>query len=320
MPKIWKPQCALETLKQRAFLMAKIRDYFNANNVLEVETPILSSTGNTDVNIESFKADRINLEFPNSYLRTSPEFPLKRLLCFGTGDVFEIGKVFRKGEISKTHNIEFTMLEWYRLDFDYLQLIQDVTKLFNFVFLCFDRLLQPPKIMSFSDCFTHYLTIDIATVSDKELNDICNENGYSGSHLSKDEAFDYLFATQIQVKMDKDCLTFVTLYPASQAALAKINPDDDTTSLRFEVFYQGYELGNGYQELTDGDELLQRFYADNEFRSKSNQIQIDMHLIDAMKNGLPECSGIAIGIDRLLMVLLDKEQINEVMTFTAQNA
>lgn len=314
----WKTQCSIQTLKQRALLLVKIREYFAQENVLEVETPLLSSSGNTDINIESFTAQKINHDFDCSYLRTSPEFPLKRLLCSGVGDVFEIGKVFRKGEISKSHNCEFTMLEWYRIGFKYSGLIQDVTSLFNSVFLLFNIALKKEQVLSFTDCFKTYLAIDISISTVEQLNDYCQENGYSGSQLTKDEAMDYMFATQIQPRFGKNKLTFVTLYPASQAALAQINPDDENTSLRFEVFYQGHELGNGYQELTNGKELLQRFKDDNSKRAK--HVTIDNNLINAMNQGLPNCSGIAVGIDRLLMVLLNKQTINEVMTFNAENS
>lgn len=318
----WKSQCSLQTLKQRAFLMSKIREYFAQENVLEVETPILSSAGNTDVNIESFTSEYITIDQEKSYLRTSPEFPLKRLLCSGTGDIFEIGKVFRKDEVSKTHNVEFTMLEWYRIDYDYKQLIQDVKQLFKFVLSAFNLPAPDTHTVSYKDVFKQYLGLDIDKITAENLNLICATHGYSGSQLSKDEGLDFLFATQIQPKFDKNVFIFLTLYPVSQAALSQVNPKDETTSLRFEVFYQGHELGNGYQELTNSEELKQRFEEDNSQRLSTNQhqIEIDKHLLSAMKNGMPSCSGIAIGADRLLMVLLDKKTIGEVLSFDAGNS
>ncbi|MBL4661607.1 MAG: hypothetical protein JKY19_14705 [Alcanivoracaceae bacterium] len=166
------------------------------------------------------------------------------------------------------------------------------------------------------------MTIHPQETSVCALNKVCHTFGYGGSQLSRDEALDFLFATQIQTKFNKQVLTFVSLYPSSQAALAQINPDDNSTSLRFEVFYQGHELGNGYQELTDGTALQKRFEADNLVRKGNNnsQIPIDNNLITAMQNDMPACSGIAIGVDRLLMVLLECETISEVMAFTAQNS
>ena len=318
----WKSQCLLHTLKQRAFLMSKIREYFANQNVLEVETPILSSAGNTDVNIESFTSQNISSDQSESYLRTSPEFPLKRLLCCGIGDIFEIGKVFRKDEVSKTHNVEFTMLEWYRLNFNYKQLIQDVRGLFEFILTAFKLPIPNTCVIPYKEAFNKYLELDIDKVTVTEINSICNTYNYSGSQLSMDEGLDFLFATQIQAKLEKNVFTFLTLYPVSQAALSQINPKDETTSLRFEVFYQGHELGNGYQELTNGDELLQRFEEDNSKRlsNKQTQIEIDKYLLSAMKNGMPDCSGIAVGLDRLLMVLLDKKTIDEVMSFDASTA
>lgn len=318
----WNSTCPLQTLKQRAFLLAKIRQYFAKQNVLEIETPILSSACNSDVHIESFSSNPIKLEMNCSYLRTSPEFPLKRLLCSGVGDVYELGKVFRKGEISKTHNIEFTLLEWYRINFDYLQLIQDVINLFEFIFLSFDLITPKSKTFTFAEAFAQILNIDVTHIGTSKINLCCKAYGYSGSRLSTDEALDYLFATQIQPSFDKQCLTFITQYPSSQAALAQINPNDPTTALRFEVFYQGLELGNGYQELTDAEELTQRFNQDNSYR-KEHQLEavaIDHHLLSAMQQGMPECSGIAIGVDRLLMALMKCDNITEVLSFSAENS
>jgi len=320
MSKACKSNCSLQVLKQRAFLMSKIRAYFALKNVLEVETPILSSAGNTDINIESFTSEKIDHDCIKSYLRTSPEFPLKRLLCHGVGDIFEIGKVFRRGEISKTHNVEFSMLEWYRLGFNYSDLIQEVGELFKSIFSAFGKQISVTEIITFHDCFLHYLTIHPQQISIRELNKVCYTFGYGGSQLSRDEALNFLFATQIQTKLNK--LTFVCLYPSSQAALAQINPEDSSTSLRFEVFYQGHELGNGYQELTNSTELQKRFETDNLVRkgNNSSQVSIDCNLIAAMQNGMPACSGIAVGIDRLLMVLLERDSISEVMAFTAHNS
>jgi len=322
MPDMWKSQCPLSVLQKRAFLLTKIREFFSKRNVLEVETPILSSSGNTDVNIESFTSDSINSDFSKSYLRTSPEFPLKRLLCSGIGDVFEIGKVFRKGEYSTTHNCEFTMLEWYRIEFDFYDLIQEVTELISELSKAFDCSVINIEILTFNQCFLNQLNINVFDVSTEELNKICHNFDYSGSQLTRDEALDYLFATQIQPGLNKQNITYVTHYPATQAALAEINPEDSNTALRFEVFYQGHELGNGYQELTHSQELLNRFIMDNKNRinNGSTEVQIDSNLIEAMKHGMPQCSGIAMGIDRLLMVLLGASTIHDVMPFNALNS
>lgn len=315
-------KCPLETLKKRAFLLAKIRQYFLNNNVLEVETPILSSAGNTDIHIDSFTSEPIHSDAKLSYLRTSPEFPLKRLLCCGVGDVYEIGKVFRRGEMSHTHNVEFTLLEWYRINFDYLQLIQDVESLFEFLFSSFE--MTTPQFMTFTywQVFKQKLNIDITHMTISEINFFCVKYGYSGSQLSFDEALDYLFATQIQPNLDKKCVTFITHYPASQAALAQINPKDSSTALRFELFYQGLELGNGYQELTDAYELSERFHQDNRYRRDKHieTIIIDNYLLTAMQNNMPECSGIAIGVDRLLMAFIKSNDLTQVLSFSAENS
>ncbi|MFK8011935.1 MAG: EF-P lysine aminoacylase EpmA [Marinicellaceae bacterium] len=322
MNKNCSTQCPLSVLKQRAFLLSKIRAFFEERNVLEVETPVLSSAGNTDINIESFTAEKINPNFSKSYLRTSPEFPLKRLLCSGIGDVFELAKVFRKGEHSSTHNCEFSLLEWYRIDFNYLDLINEVKQLMSFLSTQFKWQVPEADKITYGQCFQIYLNIDLNNITDQQLNSISHSYGYSGSFLSFDEALDFLFATQIQPQLDADKLTFVTHYPSSQAALAQIDCEDNKTALRFEVFYKGHELGNGYQELTNADELLNRFENDNSQRKLNAQqpIRIDDELIAAMRSGMPNCSGIAMGIDRILMVFLDKQSIQEVMPFNALNS
>ncbi|MCB1595845.1 MAG: EF-P lysine aminoacylase GenX [Xanthomonadales bacterium] len=309
-------------LKQRAFLMRQIREFFHERNVLEVETPILSSAGNTDVNIESFTSESINRDFPKSYLRTSPEFPLKRLLCSGSGDIFELGKVFRKGETSKTHNVEFTMLEWYRIGFNYLQLMDEVNELL--ISLMQDFGLSEPQIqnLTFNQCFEDYLEINLSEISTTQLNQICRQHNYDGSELNRDEALDFLFSMQIQPRFPREKIINVTQFPASQAALSMINPEDNNTSLRFETYFNGYELANGYQELTDAVEQEKRFNLDNAKRKNAgwNEVRMDKNLLTAMQHGMPDCSGVALGVDRLLMLLLDRKQIDEVLSFHSKNA
>ena len=302
--------------------MRQIREFFHERNVLEVETPILSSAGNTDVNIESFTSESINRDFPKSYLRTSPEFPLKRLLCSGSGDIFELGKVFRKGETSKTHNVEFTMLEWYRLGFNYLQLIEEVNELL--ISLMQDFGLSEPQIqnLTFNQCFEDYLEINLSETSTTQLNQICQQHNYDGSELNRDEALDFLFSMQIQPRFPREKIINVTQFPASQAALSMINPEDNNTSLRFETYFNGYELANGYQELTDAVEQEKRFNLDNAKRKNAgwNEVRMDKNLLTAMQHGMPDCSGVALGVDRLLMLLLDRKQIDEVLSFHSKNA
>ena len=322
MPRNWESKCSLPVLKQRAFLMRQIREFFHEKNVLEVETPILSSAGNTEINIESFTSESINQDFPRSYLRTSPEFPLKRLLCSGSGDIFELGKVFRKGETSKTHNVEFTMLEWYRLGFNYLQLIEEVNELL--ISLMQDFGLSEPQIqnLTFNQCFEDYLEINLSETSTTQLNQICQQHNYDGSELNRDEALDFLFSMQIQPRFPREKIINVTQFPASQAALSMINPEDNSTSLRFETYFNGYELANGYQELTDAVEQKKRFDQDNVKRKKVglNEIAIDENLLTAMQHGMSDCSGVALGVDRLSMLLLDRKQIDEVLSFHSKNA
>lgn len=322
----WKPTGSLETLKKRAFFISEIRKFFNQSDALEVETPILSAFANTDINIDSFSSQGINSETNRSFLRTSPEFPLKRLLCAGFGDVFEIGKVFRRGEVGSQHNSEFTMLEWYRVNFDFYQLMNEIAELFNHVNSLFNKPFLQPEHLQFDECFSKYLGVELQTIDVAELNQLCQINGYDGETLSFEQSLDFLFATQIQPQLGQNNLQFVTHYPASQAALAQIDPKDSSKSLRFEFFIDGVEFGNGYQEITDAIELRARFESDNQFRQSNShkdyefKLPIDELLLEAMTYGMPNCSGVAVGLDRWLMYLLGLKRIEEVLTFNSNNA
>ena len=322
MNNLWKPTGSLAILKQRAFLMSEIRDFFQSRKVLEVETPILSAFANTDVNIESFSSEQINSLTDRSYLRTSPEFPLKRLISAGYGDVFEIGKVFRRGEVSKTHNMEFTMLEWYRIDYCFTDLMSEIAELFNAVNLKFNKHELNVCFSTFDQCFMDHLGINIQACCAADLNRVCEDHGYSGSDLNYDECLDYLFASQIQPHLGRNSIEFVSHYPATQAALAELDPKDPSLALRFEFFIDGIEFGNGYQELTDAEVLRQRFEKDNHLRVARGQaaLPIDELLLNAMSFGLPKCSGVAVGVDRWLMHLCNLKSIKDAMSFSSANS
>lgn len=315
-------QCPLTALQQRAFLYQQIRAFFQQLDVLEVETPVLSGHANTDVNIDVFSSQGIHRCSGRSYLRTSPEFFHKRMLASGVGDLFEIAKVFRLGEASKRHNPEFTMLEWYRLDFELFDLIDEVSALMQALLAAFDWPELPVRHSSYAELAETHLGFNPLNASVTTLNAHCRSLGYHGTDLDANQALDFLFGVGIEPKLSSDELLFVYHFPASQAALAAINPDDAHTCLRFELLWQGVELANGYQELTDAKEQQRRFQADNTTRQAMGKstLPYDQHLIDAMTSGLPNCSGVAMGLDRLLMLLTRTENLQDILPFPADRA
>jgi len=320
--KSWQFQSPLLRLQQRAFLLTEIRQFFKQRNVLEVQTPIISSAANTDQQIDVFSTDAILPNKQEAYLRTSPEFFHKRLLASGSGDIFEIAPVFRRDESTPLHNPEFTLLEWYRLGFDLSQLISEVDVLFQHLADSFNLSVQETQHISYQDLFLHYVNINPYDINDQDLDIFCRNHGYHGSHLSRTQALDFIFAVLIQPKLaDIDGL-FIDCFPVEQAALAQVNPDNSQTCLRFEFLYRGIELANGYQELQDAKVQRQRFEADLHWRESQQKpaVPIDEYLLSALEKGLPACSGVAIGIERLLMCLIQVDDIKEVMGFHALNS
>ena len=314
----WQPTASVDTLKQRALLVRQIREWFFQQHVLEVETPQLSSGATTDPNIDSFSVlDR--------HLRTSAEFHLKRLLAQGCPDVYELGKVFRVDESGRNHNPEFTMLEWYRLGFDHHQLICDVEALLQHLHdnkdLVFERI-------SYRDLWKQRTGIDPALTS---CNEVANYLNRCSIEVPKsiannlDALQDLAMGTVIADGLEHDRYTCIIDYPASQASLARIdhsNPDWPVAN-RFEVYYGSVELANGFYELTDGEEQQSRFESDNRVRVQSSKqpMPIDTRFIASLKHGMPDCAGVAVGIDRLMMVLLPEiEAMQQVISFNWQRA
>jgi lysyl-tRNA synthetase class 2 len=311
----WRPTATAEQLKARASLLRDIRDYFFARKVMEVETPLISMAGNTDPEIQSIQTDH------GSYLRTSPEFALKRLLAAGSGDIFELGRVFRAGESGRSHNPEFTMLEWYRTGFSYHQLMDEVAAL---VRCCgrgkFDQ--WPEQRLSYRQLFLKHLELDPFTAEIPELAATAKQHGIDDIELGRRQWLDLLISLVIQPALPRECLTFVHDFPADQAALAKIRPGTPPLAERFELYLGGTELANGYQELTDWVEQKRRFEAENAVRQERGEItcSIDHRLVAALEHGLPECAGVALGVDRLLMAITGAVSITEVMAFPNSRA
>ena len=300
-------------------MLQNIRAFFTARDVLEVETPILSSSAVTDIHLHSFKTA---YQKQNYYLQTSPEFFMKRLLAAGSGDIYQVCKVFRDDEQGKNHNPEFTMLEWYRLGINHHQLMEEMEQLFNSL-MVYPNIVVPSKMAiktSYQQVFIDALTIDPLSASIAELKQSAIQHQVDipqGMEDDKDMWLDWLMVAAVAPEFSKDQFTFVYDYPASQAALACINPEDQRTAHRFEVYYGEIELANGFYELTDAVEQRKRFAEDNQKRKQKQltEMPIDQHLLAALAAGMPACSGVAVGLDRLLMVLLGKKSIDEVLAF-----
>lgn len=318
----WMPGCPLTAVQQRAFLYQQIRLFFAKKGVLEVETPVLSSHANSDTQIDVFQTQSIKINSKQAFLRTSPEFFHKRLLASGSGDIFEIAKVFRLGEASAVHNPEFTMLEWYRLGFDLRAMMAEVAALISVLFESFEWPQLPVRHVSYAELFRQYVGGSVFKSSLMQLNQWCRQHGYHGKDLERNAAMDFLFAVVIEPALPKNELLFVYHFPASQAALAQINPQDCNSCLRFELLWNGVELANGYQELTDANEQRQRFESDQKWRQKNGKpvMPLDAHLLDALDVGLPACSGVAVGLDRLLMHLIKASDLSAVLPFPSLRA
>lgn len=311
----WKPTASLDTLKHRSMFMRTIRTFFEQRGVLEVDTPILSRFGVTDVHL-----DNVRTEAGESLL-TSPEYPMKRLLAAGLGDIFQLGHVFRRDETGPRHNPEFTMLEWYRRGWDDYQLMDEVADLCRVVA---NRPELPAERKTYQAAFEAAGLPDPHRSSDEALRlavDQCL--GSDAADWSRDACLDALMALVVEPSLPGDQLTFITGYPASQAALAKHEKQGGLTfGRRFELYWQGMELANGYYELTDPQEQAERFETDRRQRRNLGRPEaaVDPRLLAAMEAGLPDCSGVALGVDRLLMLILGKTHIAEVLPFDAQRA
>ncbi len=296
-------------------MLQRIRAFFMQRGVLEVETPLLSAAGNTDPSIESIRL------FGEGYLHTSPEFPMKRLLAAGSGDIYQICKVFRRGEAGRYHNPEFTMLEWYRLGFDAPQLIDEVLVLIRML-AADDGMQMTEARITYQSLFVTTLGLDPLTADLTELEGVALELGlHPGCDMPRDDWLDLLLSHCITPDFPPDRLTVITDYPASQAALARLNADGQTAA-RFEVYWGGVELANGYHELTDGAEQRRRVQQELRERQQRNlsSVPVDERFLQAIDAGLPDCAGVALGIDRLLMKLLGAEHIREVISFPADLA
>ncbi|AOU97607.1 EF-P lysine aminoacylase GenX [Acidihalobacter yilgarnensis] len=317
----WVPSAATEVLAQRAQMLAAVRDYFATHVAMEVETPALSVGATTDPMIESFA---VLDGAAKRYLQTSPEFPMKRLLAAGSGDIYQICRVFRAEEQGRFHNPEFTLLEWYRLGWDDARLADEVVALIRAVA---DALALAPDFevarLSYAQAFEARLGLDPHRAEVAELVVAASDAGVCPEgDLSRDGWLDLLMGVVVAPGFPSNRLTVVGDYPASQAALARIRAGDPPVAARFEVFAGGLELANGFHELTDADEQARRFDEDVRRRVATDAPRRppDRRLIDALAAGLPDCAGVALGLDRLLLWLTGRSRLSEVVAFAWDRA
>ncbi len=320
----WRPTADAAALHLRAGLYAMVRQFFAARGVLEVETPILSQAGNTDPNIASFRtgfSGHVGTGSRERWLRTSPEFPLKRLLASGIGDCYELGRVFRDGEAGRQHNPEFTMLEWYRVGWDHRRLMGETAELAAAALAMVDRTARIRET-TYRDLFMDVLGIDPLLDSESVVRAALDGIAIDTAGLRRDDWLDLLLTHRIQPAFSHDELLLVHDYPASQCALAKIRADDPPFAERFELYLGPVELANGYHELTDAAEQRARFKRDQGVRAQRGDPlpPLDEHLLAALEHGLPDCAGVALGVDRLLGAMLDADAISATLAFAFGHA
>lgn len=306
----WEPEATLDILKMRAKLNGQIHAFFQARNLIEVETPILNQFAVTDLQIDSIVTEN------SKYLHTSPEYMMKRLLAYHKCDIYQLCKVFRANEKGRHHNNEFTLLEWYRVGWSYDDLMKEVAELITVLASNYIELHEAIYI-NYQDVFKKYANINIQTASQADFLQICGDYSIKLNSSLTTLQYQQLILDQIIVpKLEKRHMIFIYDYPSEQSALAKLN--DQGYAERFELYLGGIELANGFQELTNAQEQYSRFEEDNHQRLLANKkaIKIDVDLIAALESGLPESAGVALGIDRLMMIMLGAKHIDEVLSFS----
>ncbi len=307
------PESKIFYLKDRAQLLKQVRSFFHLKHVLEVDTPILSHSSPIDEHIDVMT---VNLSNSTGYLHTSPEYAMKRLLSIGIGDIFQLGHVFRLGEFGSRHNPEFTLIEWYRIGMPFLPFIEETLELMH---LFLGSL--PSSQITYRKALQIYAGVDYVYAT---YDDLLKCVIHHGIELSSKESWDaesllhLLIGSVVEPHLGKNELLVLMDYPASQAALAKTEQkEDELVAKRFEIYYQGVELANGYLELTDSQEQRKRFLESNQKRKSNGKesLPIDENLLLALSKGLPECCGVAVGFDRLLMLKHQTASLGEILPF-----
>jgi lysyl-tRNA synthetase class 2 len=322
----WRPSCTLTQLQERAKLLTHIRQFFAEKGVLEVETPLLAHTTGTDPHLDFLSSEYHALPHNKTlFLQTSPEFSMKRLLAAGTGSIYQICKAFRNGEQGRHHNPEFTLLEWYRVGFDLDQLMDEVGALIMSL-LTSTLGLKSIKKISYDALFFQKTGLDALNFCLKSYQDYAQNHAIADALLlcenEPDLWLDFIFSHKIQPTLKGNYVYLIHSYPASQASLARINAENPKVADRFEVFVNGIELGNGFFELKDAAEQSKRF--DDEIATRKikqlPEVQKDLRFLAALETGLPDCSGVAIGLDRLLMLSSQVDNLQAVLAFPLNRA
>jgi elongation factor P--(R)-beta-lysine ligase len=316
----WRPTASLEALQTRARMLSSARDFFAERGVMEVETPILSAAAVSDAQLESLRTRIAGLpqEF---YLHTSPEYAMKRLLAAGSGDIYQICKVFRDGESGRWHNPEFTMLEWYRTGLDDGALMDEIERLLKR--LVTRKPLRAAERLSYCAALERHAGVNAHRSSDEELAAAAARHGIvCEATLDRDGKLDLLMGLIVGPKLGWERPCFVCDYPASQAALARLKPGLPAVAARFELYMDGVELANGFHELQSVSEQRARFERDLTLRRRRGQTQspLDEKFLAALQSGLPDCAGVALGFDRLVAIELQADRLGKAMAFTIDNA
>ena len=306
----WKPSATLETIHKRAQIYQQIRNFFCDRDVLEIDTPLLSKATNTDTQIASIQAFN---QGKTLYLQTSPEFAMKRLLAAGSGSIYQICHAFREAETGRRHNAEFTLLEWYRVGYDYRALMDEVETLIDTLSGQENRYTR----VSYRDLLIEHANVDITSIQLPILRERSRDlvPGTDTDYLDFDQCLDLLLSMVVAPRMKG--YVFVYDYPISQASLARVSVKNPSVAERFELFHDDLELANGFSELTDARIQRSRFENDNNLRAAKGlpRLPVDEHLLAALESAMPDCAGVALGLDRLLMVLLGLDSIDQAITF-----
>jgi lysyl-tRNA synthetase class 2 len=301
----------LALLKDRAEMLALSRTFFAKRNVLEVDCCSLSPCAAIDANIDVIDA-QVSLT-QKGYLHTSPEYAMKRLLAAGSGDIFYLGHVFRQGEIGRLHAPEFTMAEWYRLGVSFQQMIEETCQ---FIQLFLGAL--PTRVLSYRDAFEQYLSINYTDAPETDLLKLAKQLNFTPNSWSRSTLLHFLLTHVVEPKLGRDELTILTHYPPNEAALARVvQKNNEPVAERFEIYFRGVELCNGYHELPDGHELRRRFTAENLERAQAGKpsYPLDEPFLAALGPNFPDCCGVSVGIDRLLLLRHKKASLKEVLPF-----
>jgi len=307
----WRSNTTRQILHSRARMLALIRAFMAERDILEVETPILSESGNPDPNIHPLKTATGRMGQRQCYLNTSPEFAMKRLLASGSGSIYQITRAFRNDEVSRLHQPEFTLLEWYRLDYDHHLLMDELAELMSALQL------GPCRRATYTEVFQQYIELDPHLATLTELRDKAACSGLMGVACDRSLLLDFLFSYAVSPHLGLEAPLFIYDYPVCQAALARLSGDSPPIAERFELFISGMEIANGFNELLDAAEQRTRFDAQNSIRRSvaTEQIPIDEPFLAALEQGLPDCAGVAVGLDRLLLAMTNSDTLHNVITF-----